>query len=415
MAKILDFLGNIIFGDKKNNKVPITCASMDILGEIYIRELAFNLLVNKIANAISKCQMNIYTDKKRDRNEEWYRWNVSPNPNQSAPAFWAKLIYQLYDNNEALIIPISGNLYVADSFIVNKQYAFYDYRFESIQIDDFSLSRAFRQNEVFYFQLNNKKMVTYLNGTMTLYTGLIKAAYSSYMASNGNKGFLKISQFAEQEDDFQEYFNQLVNEDFKKFFESSNAVMPLYEGYEYESLGNTGTQTNTRDIKSLIDDVIQTTANAFNMPTSIAIGNVQDTSKAIDEFLTFCIDPLIRILEAEITRKSFTQSQVINGSYVKFDTTAIKHIDLLDVATAIDKLISSGCFTINDIRKTIGADEIDEPWANQFFMTKNYSTIEDLMNQLNNTTDTKGVMQHEEILSACEQCRFRRGGTDGLW
>lgn len=390
MAKILDFLGNIIFGDKKNNKVPITCASMDILGEIYIRELAFNLVVNKIANAISKCQMNIYTDKKRDRNEEWYRWNVSPNPNQSAPAFWAKLIYQLYDNNEALIIPINGNLYVADSFIVNKQYAFFDYRFESIQIDDFSLSRAFRQNEVFYFQLNNKKMVTYLNSTMTLYTGLIKAAYSSYMASNGNKGFLKISQFAEQEDDFQEYFNQLVNEDFKKFFESSNAVMPLYEGYEYESLGNTGTQTNTRDIKSLIDDVIQTTANAFNMPTSIAIGNVQDTSKAIDEFLTFCIDPLIRILEAEITRKSFTQSQVINGSYVKFDTTAIKHIDLLDVATAIDKLISSGCFTINDIRKTIGADEIDEPWANQFFMTKNYSTIEDLMNQLNNTTDTKG-------------------------
>ena len=390
MAKILDFLGNIIFGDKKNNKVPITCASMDILGEIYIRELAFNLVVNKIANAISKCQMNIYTYEKRDRNEEWYRWNVSPNPNQSAPVFWAKLIYQLYDNNEALIIPINGNLYVADSFIVNKQYAFYDYRFESIQIDDFSLSRAFRQNEVFYFQLNNKKMVTYLNGTMTLYTGLIKAAYSSYMASNGNKGFLKISQFAEQEDDFQEYFNQLVNEDFKKFFESSNAVMPLYEGYEYESLGNTGTQTNTRDIKALIDDVIQTTANAFNMPTSIAIGNVQDTSKAIDEFLTFCIDPLIRILEAEITRKSFTQSQVINGSYVKFDTTAIKHIDLLDVATAIDKLISSGCFTINDIRKTIGADEIDEPWANQFFMTKNYSTIQDLMNQLNNTTDTKG-------------------------
>lgn len=390
MAKILDFLGNIIFGDKKNNKVPITCASMDILGEIYIRELAFNLVVNKIANAISKCQMNIYTDKKRDRNEEWYRWNVSPNPNQSAPVFWTKLIYQLYDNNEALIIPINGNLYVADSFIVNKQYAFYDYRFESIQIDDFSLSRAFRQNEVFYFQLNNKKMVTYLNGTMTLYTGLIKAAYSSYMASNGNKGFLKISQFAEQEDDFQEYFNQLVNEDFKKFFESSNAVMPLYEGYSYESLGNTGTQSNTRDIKALIEDVIQTTANAFNMPTSIAIGNVQDTSKAIDEFLTFCIDPLIRILEAEITRKSFTQSQVINGSCVKFDTTAIKHIDLLDVATAIDKLISSGCFTINDIRKTIGADEIDEPWANQFFMTKNYSTIEDLMNQLNNTTDMKG-------------------------
>ena len=117
---------------------------------------------------------------------------------------------------------------------------------------------------------------------------------------------------------------------------------------------------------------------------------VQDTSKAIDEFLTFCIDPLIQILTKELNRKSFSRLQCISGHYFKFDTTAIKHIDLLDVATAIDKLISSGCFTINDIRRVCGADEIDEPWANQFFMTKNYSTIEDLMNQLNNTTDTKG-------------------------
>ena len=128
--------------------------------------------------------------------------------------------------------------------------------------------------------------------------------------------------------------------------------------------------------------MISITANAFNVPKSIATGEVQDTSKAIDEFLTFCLDPLIELLTDEITRKLFTKYQVLNGYYVKFNTKAVKHIDLLDVATAIDKLISSGCFTIKDIRRVCGEDEIDEPWANQFFMTKNYSAIEDIVTQL---------------------------------
>lgn len=387
--KILDFLGNVIFGDKSDKKIPISTITFDLISEIYIRELAFNLVVNKIAAALSKCELNIYYDYKRQKDSEWYKWNISPNQNQSAVAFWTKLVYQLYNYNEALIVRVSENLYVADSFTCDESYAFYDHTFSNIQINDFSLSRTYKQSEVFYFKLNSKKMRTYLDGTMILYTGLINAAYSSYMASNGNKGFLKIDQFAERQADFQEYFNQLVNEDFKKFYSSSNAVMPLYEGYSYQALEKTNNQQDTRDIKSLMDDVIQITANAFNVPTTIAIGNVQDTSKAIDEFLTFCIDPLVRILESEITRKLFLSTQVVNGYYVKFDTTAIKHIDLLDVATAIDKLISSGCFTINDIRKVCKADEIDEPWANQFFMTKNYSTIQDLMNQLNNN-DTKG-------------------------
>ena len=32
------------------------------------------------------------------------------------------------------------------------------------------------------------------------------------------------------------------------------------------------------------------------------------------------------------------------GTYLKIDTKCIKHVDLLSVANAIDKLIASGCF-----------------------------------------------------------------------
>jgi hypothetical protein len=84
------------------------------------------------------------------------------------------------------------------------------------------------------------------------------------------------------------------------------------------------------------------------------------------------------MLQEEINRKRSGYSAFSQGTYVEIDTKAIKHIDLLSVSTAIDKLIASGAFCINDIRKLVGEQVIDEPWAWQHYITKNYTTIEDL-------------------------------------
>jgi lantibiotic modifying enzyme len=88
------------------------------------------------------------------------------------------------------------------------------------------------------------------------------------------------------------------------------------------------------------------------------------------------------MLQEEINRKRSGYEGFIQGTFTKIDTKTIKHIDLLGVATAIDKLIASGTFCINDIRIAVGDEPIDEPWAWQHFMTKNYSTVEDLLKAL---------------------------------
>ena len=377
-------------------KIDSKAVCFELANEIMIREMAFNMIVNKIANAITKCDINVYEKGKRVKNDEWFRWNVSPNKNQSKVMFFTKLITLLYNHNEVLVIPNNNELYVADSFDMDDTSAFFEHTFSNIQINDLILQKTYRMSEVYYFKLNDENIKRYINGTLTLYGGLINAAYSSYLVANGNKGILKIDQYAEQADDFQSYFNDLINEDFKKFFSNSNAVLPLFEGYKYEQLSNSGTQSTTRDFKALIDDVISLTANALNVPISIANGTVQDTSKAIDELLTFCIDPLIEMLTNEMNRKTFIKDDIKNGCYFKFNTLAIKHIDLLDVSTPIDKLISSGFACINDLRELCGMDRIDEEWANQFFMTKNYSTIEELMKSL------KGGEGHEETVLSNE-------------
>lgn len=350
-----------------------------IAEEIYVRELAFWAVVDRIAAAVSKCEFKTYMDHKPTRSLEYYLWNVEPNKNQNSSTFLQKLISKLYRDNECLVIEANGQILVADSY-QKKKYALYDYVFTQVTVEEFTFEKAFLQSDVLYWELNDKNMRTLINGLYNSYKALIAYGMKSYGKSRGNRGILNVSAIAEGKENFQATYEKMMNERFKNFFGAENAVLPLFEGYEYEDIGSkTYSNEGTRDIRAMIDDVTDFTARAFSFPPALAKGDVQDTSKAIDELLTFCIDPLADKLQEEINRKRNGYEGYLKGNYLKIDTTAIKHIDLFDVATAIDKIISSGAFCVNDVRRALGEEEIEEEWANQHFMTKNYSTIQDLL------------------------------------
>ena len=364
------------------------CDFFNIMDDIYLRELAFWTCVNKIANALSKCEFKTYTGNKAVKNSEYYLWNIEPNRNQNSSAFLTKLIGKLYRENEALVIESNGQLLVADSFGKDR-YALYDYIFKDVEVDEYSFSRTFTQSEVLYFQLNSVNMKSLIDGIYQSYKDLITYASKTYQKSRGNRGILNIDAQAQAADDFSDTLQELMNNYFRRFFNTDNAVLPLYDGYKYEDIGSkTYSNETTRDIKAMTDDIFDFTARAFSFPPSLAKGDVQDTEKATDELLTFCIDPIAHMLEDEINRKRNGFDGFLKGNYVKIDTTTVKHIDIFDIATPVDKLISSGAFTINDIRRMIGEPEITEDWADQHFITKNYSTIQELLESLNNTNTT---------------------------
>ena len=374
-------------------EIMSTDEAKEIMQDICLREIAFWACVNKIANAVCKCEFRTYFNHKEQREMEYYRWNIEPNKNQNAAVFRTKLISQLYSKNEALVVDVNGELFVADSF-QKEIYAFKEYRFNSIEIDGYTLSDHWTQSYVLYFQLNSEDMKKLMNGLYESYKSLIAYAQKAYKKSRGNRGILNISAQAQADTNFSDTFQKLMSEHFKKFFQSENAVLPLFEGYDYDDLSNNKTYTteSTRDIKALADDIFDFTARAFSFPPALAKGDVQDTEKAIDEMLTFVVDPLIQLLETEINRKRNGYSGWKNGNFLKIDTTAVKHIDLFDIAVAVDKLISSGGFTINDIKRALGEEEINEPWANEHFMTKNYARIQDLLSGL----DTNNVGRSEK-------------------
>ncbi len=367
-----------------NTEIEVNSAAFfNCAVEYYIRNLAFQSAVNLIANAVSKCEFKTYFNGKEIKGREYYLFNIEPNKNQNSTTFIHKLISKLYLENECLVIEQNGQLLVADTYF-KKEYALFDWQFTGVTVNEYSFSKTFYMSEVMFFQLNNGDVRKLINGLYESYGEMIAYAQKSYKKSRGSKVILEVSTLAQGKTDFKETFEKMMNEYFKKYFEADNAVLPLFEGYKATNEGSkTYSNEGTRDIKAMIDDIYDFTGRALQIPPALLRGDMANIKDAVDNFLTFCIDPLCDMCQEEIVRKRCGYSGFIQGTYIKIDTKTIKHIDLLSVATSIEKLISSGCFCVNDIRRSVGDEEINEDWANQHFITKNYSSVEELLAAIN--------------------------------
>lgn len=353
-----------------------------IIAEIHIRELAFFSCVNMIGNAISKCEIKTFVNNVETKGPEWYLWNVSPNKNQNSSSFMHKLIYQLYKNNDCLVVEEAGQLLVADYFNMT-EYALYDNVFDGVTVGDFTFAKRFNMSEVMYFKLSEKNMRSVINGIYESYGKLITYGMKSYQKSRGNRGVLDYETIGQGDENAKKNFDDLMNNRFKKYFTAENAVLPLPKGYKYtESTSKTYSSEGTRDIRAMADDIRDFTAEGLNIPPALARGDIAGIADAMTSFLTFCIDPLTDNISEEANRKRSGLSGMTKGHYIKIDTRAILHVDVLSLSTAIDKLIGSGAYSINEIRKLTGDEPIDEPWANQHFITKNYSTVEEALASL---------------------------------
>lgn len=357
----------------------------EITNEIHLRELAFWTCVRKIANALTKCEFRTFREGKEVFGEEYYLWNYEPNKNQNKAEFLNKAMEKLFRENELLIIESNdGQLLIADSF-ETIQNSLYGDTYRNIVVGDYQFSRTFRNEDVLYWKLNNRNVNQVIHNLYASYVKLIAYSEKSYLKSRGSRGTLEISALAQADKNFDTRLSDLLNEHFKKFFNSENAVLPLHDGYKYTDLGSkTYSEGTSRDIKSQYDDIFDFTARGFSIPPSLVKGDVQDTSKAIEEMLTFCLDPLAEMLQQEINRKRNGRENVLRGTKIAIHTARIKHVDMFDISGAADKLISSGIYTVNMILRSIGEPQVNEEWANTHMMTKNYAGIEDILNELNN-------------------------------
>lgn len=344
----------------------------DVLLEVYYKELAIFSAINLISKGLANSKFRTYYNKKEIKKDNYYLFNIEPNPNQNAQEFWNQAIYQLVFKNEVLIIQANGYFFIADSFIKGDK-VLYENTFSNVQIGSLTMNKTYRMHEVFYTKLNYKEVVKLLDGLYASYGKLLSHAMDDFQKRGGIKGQVKMStQFSQRFKD-QEALKQYIHEKFKSYFEAKNAVMPVEEGFQFTESDKIKSNTNSEEINKLIDEIFSITGIAFNIPKGLLLGNLAELDSSIKSFETFCLDPIANMFEDEINRKYYGKKAYLGGTYLKIDTSSLEHIDILKTASNQEALIRNG-YSPNEVRRIVDFDEVDEDWANTHYMTKNYST-----------------------------------------
>ncbi|MFA6820265.1 MAG: phage portal protein [Bacteroidaceae bacterium] len=344
------------------------------------KSLAFYNCVNLVANSISKCKFKTFENNVEVKKEEYYSWNIEPNHNQNSSEFMHDLITRLYEDNEALVVVEKGELYVANTFN-RAEYTFTDDIFTQVSVKLESLKKTYKQSDVLYFKLSDTNMRGIANAIYNSYGELLAYTMSHYKISKGVKGVLNVEMSGSGTEAEKVYLADLLNKRFKNYYTKDNNVLPLSKGFEYKEIPK-AQKEDPRDIRSIFDDISDYTARAFGIPPALLSGNLVDNESLINSYLTFCIDPLVDLLQEEINRKRSGYKAFSQGTYIKIDTRNIKHIDILDSATAIDKLIASGVYSINSVLELLGEETIKEDYADNHYITKNYNEIDEMLQDL---------------------------------
>lgn len=352
-----------------------------------LRNLAFEICVGMVSNALGLCEFKTYQKRREIKDREYWLWNIEPNLNQNSSAFLHKLVSQLYRNNEALVVSFTHRsgyemLAVADSWEQPVPQVTRMNEYRGVTVDGYTFSKTIKESDVLHLRLHQTSILPVLEAMTQAWANMVALARKHYEWDQGQHWKVHVDQLAAGADGFEAAFAQMIAEQVKPFLESPNGVLPEFDGYKYESLSGSssgnGSSRSLSDIGALMTDIFNFTAQAFLIPDVLISGKVEATTDANNRFLTYVVDPLCDQLQEEANRKRYGYERWAAGDYLQIDSSSILHYDLFSQAASVEKLIGSGVYTINDILTAVGQAPINEPWANQHFLTKNIGKIEEV-------------------------------------
>lgn len=347
--------------------------------ELHILELAMEIGIELIAKTFSKCEIKVIRKidgkLKEVKDENYYRLNIKPNKNETGTTFWKKAIHKLFHEEEVLIVTLADeSMYIANNYTKSAD-VINGLIFSNVEIESnnntYRLDRNFSIDECLFFKNYSDKAKTLLCSFQEMYAKLLGVTISSYARNNalklkatvpGTMSFMKDGEPVTKNQYFEGVKKQLNSEELEILLSSN--------GLEYDSL-NMGNQQKAEDIGKMIDKAIEITAFCLDIPIDVFFGKTTEKSNAQNDFITFSIDPLKEVIEDTLNATYMDKEDYLNGWRFFVDTTRIMHRDILDAANHMDKLFAQG-FSHNEICELIGKVPVDEDWAYERYVTKNY-------------------------------------------
>ena len=380
---IREFFGGL-FG-KKTTDVYGDTIIVKVPAELYYKELALYTVSSLIANAISRSDINCYVNGEMKRNEDFYKLNVSPNNNETSSYFWHKVINKVIRENQCLAVETSSNdLFVADSFTVEKNQPILGDVYSGVTVGNFQFMRYFDQSNSYMFRLNNINGTELISGLNESYTKLISAAQKDFIRQHSFRYKIKIDGVMAGDKNFNNVFNEIIQKQMKEYLANDDAVIPIYEGYEFEK--DNQNSYSTEDFLKLKKDLFETVFSTYHVPISLITGNITNMKEIVASLLSFGVDPFADMI-TEALNKGAGVENYVNGNYYKVNTSVINHKDIFENASNIATLISSGYSCIDEIRIANGDAPLNTEWSKDHFITKNFGYLD---NQCGNLDYGKG-------------------------
>lgn len=366
------------------------------LHELELYEFALNVGINIIANSLSACEFRTFHKWEEVRKDQYYHWNYQPNVNQTANEFVHKLVWKLIYQNECLVIQTGrGDFVIADSY-THDSYGMLEDRFFNITVGQdapagvfhpLTLDKTYLMSDVLFYRLNNRNVTELLKEIVAGYNNLLDAAIKKFYKSGGERGILTVdgnattSLYGKKEDGtprtFNDVYNEIINQNFRQYFESNNAVLPLFSGFSYDIKSAEQTKKSTsevKDVSDLTDEIFEKVANALQIPVKLLRGDVANVSDLTKNLVAFGIRPIANLIQTENNRKLYGQ-KVLKGSYQLIDTNSILYSDINNMADAMAKMIGSSLWSIDEARTRIGEAPLNTEWSSKHWMTKNNTEI----------------------------------------
>lgn len=350
--------------------------------QLLVKQHAIAHAVDLIAKTISKSEIKVYKNNNGKiesvKNEQYYCLNIKPNDNEQGTLFFYKVLSKYLLDEEALIVNFNNKLYLADNFISSKSLLL-PKTYSNVQISDSSgnsmvLRKIFTSDEVIYLDLKCSKIKEELDSYYKELGSLLGIASSHYKLTNNHKFRLRmpgtqpklIDPVTKKETSYEEYKKKLT----KGLFDEEDAIVLLSDAFGLEKI-EFGQSTTSDEWSKLEKKWTDKVAMSFNIPLDIYYGAKTDKSTSTDDFLTFGVIPHLQILEDGLNAKIVKKEDFLKGEHISINRLNMKHKDILDCSTGMDKLFSNG-FSHNQICEIVQFEKTDEEWANKHYITKNY-------------------------------------------
>ena len=190
------------------------------------------------------------------------------------------------------------------------------------------------------------------------------------MRNNQIRGILKSNLTSGTQDKRQKELQNYLDKIFNSFKNRDVAVVPLTNGFEYQEIGGTksNTQQQFEQIKQLRKDAIATVADILGIPENLLFETPTEIGGLEDSFNNGTLQFFYQLILDEINSKL-----VSNYANEEYQIVGKNKKDIFSLAEPIDKLVASGAVTRNEIRELLGLERSDDPDLDEFYITKNYS------------------------------------------